>query len=479
MQHKRPPVPVIVIVLLALLVGGYYGLQNLFAEDNGALQASGTIEAVDVSVAPEMAGKVTEVLAEEGDSVKTGDALLRLDDSLLAAQRAVAVDAFTAAKSATLTAAAAYETAQTQYDIALAAARAGDRETRTADWMGKTIDYFEQPNWYFTRSEQIVSAQSDVEIAEANLIAAQANLDKVIGDLNNAQYLEAEKRLADARIAYQTSKNVYDLAQWTGGGTSPEKLDELLPSFKPGDYRMRIRVAQQLPEDDELFDAAKAIYDPAKLELEDAQRAYDDLLTTEAADQVLNARAVLSVAREYYEIAQDRLSALQTGEESLHVAAATAGVEQAKAVAQQAQDGVKQAESNLALLDTQMEKLTVYSPADGTVLIRNVEPGEFVQPGATAFTLANLDELTITVYVPEDRYGAISLGQQAEVRVDSFPSETFSAQVTYISSSAEFTPRNVQTVEGRSSTVYAIKLKVNDPEGKLKPGMPADVLFAE
>ena len=114
---------------------------------------------------------------------------------------------------------------------------------------------------------------------------------------------------------------------------------------------------------------------------------------------------------------------------------------------------------------------------DGVILTRNVEPGEFVQPGAVAFTMANLDELTITVYVPEDQYGNISLGQEAAVTVDSFSNETFDAVVTQIADQAEFTPRNVQTVEGRSSTVYAIKLKVTDSEGKLKIGMPADVVF--
>ena len=114
---------------------------------------------------------------------------------------------------------------------------------------------------------------------------------------------------------------------------------------------------------------------------------------------------------------------------------------------------------------------------DGVILSRNVEPGEFVQPGATALSMANLNNLTITVYVPEDRYGQIYLDQDANVSVDSFPGQTFKATVSYISDQAEFTPRNVQTVEGRSSTVYAIKLKVIDPEGKLKPGMPADVVF--
>ncbi len=61
--------------------------------------------------------------------------------------------------------------------------------------------------------------------------------------------------------------------------------------------------------------------------------------------------------------------------------------------------------------------------------------------------------------------------------VDSFPGEIFVATVSHIAEQAEFTPRNVQTVEGRTSTVFAIKLQVQDPAGKLKPGMPADVVF--
>ena len=116
---------------------------------------------------------------------------------------------------------------------------------------------------------------------------------------------------------------------------------------------------------------------------------------------------------------------------------------------------------------------------DGVILVRNAEPGEFVQPGATALSLADLNNLTITVYVPEDRYGQISIGQQAEVSVDSFPNTTFKAEITYIADQAEFTPRNVQTVEGRSSTLYAVKLKVTDSENRLKIGMPADVVFVK
>jgi HlyD family secretion protein len=143
----------------------------------------------------------------------------------------------------------------------------------------------------------------------------------------------------------------------------------------------------------------------------------------------------------------------------------------------QSKFALAQAEASLALIDAQIAKLTVNAPMSGVVLTRNVEPGEFVQPGATTLTLGNINEMTITVYIPENHYGEISLGQSATLTVDSFPDVTFDATVIQIADKAEFTPRNVQTVEGRSSTVFAIKLSVQDLEGKLKIGMPADVVF--
>jgi multidrug resistance efflux pump len=229
--------------------------------------------------------------------------------------------------------------------------------------------------------------------------------------------------------------------------------------------------------DDHLSEVSDNLFDAAEQELDDAQNSYDELLDTQAADDVLMLRAEVSVAQERYYAALDYLRKFQTGEESIAVTAAEGALSQAQAAADQAQTAVEQAQANLDLIDTQIAKLTIPSPMDGVVLTRNVEVGEFVQPGATSFVLGELNNLTITVYVPENRYGEVSLGQQAELTVDSFPDLTFTAEVIQIADKAEFTPRNVQTVEGRSSTVYAIKLKVNDPDGKLKIGMPADVEF--
>jgi multidrug resistance efflux pump len=232
-----------------------------------------------------------------------------------------------------------------------------------------------------------------------------------------------------------------------------------------------------LSTNSDLKDSAQTAYDSAKTELDDAQSAYDDLPDTDAAKNIITARADLSAAEERYQAAQDRLLALEIGVDSPKVAAAQATVNQAVEAAQQAELAAAQAEASLALVDAQIAKLTVTALADGVVLTRTIQPGEVIAAGGKAISLGRLGDLTITVYIPEDRYGDISLGQTASVTVDSFPGETFNATVVYISDQAEFTPRNVQTVEGRSSTVYAIKLQVEDPNGKLKPGMPADVVF--
>jgi multidrug resistance efflux pump len=120
---------------------------------------------------------------------------------------------------------------------------------------------------------------------------------------------------------------------------------------------------------------------------------------------------------------------------------------------------------------------SVVSPIDGVVIERSVEPGEVALAGSTMMIVSNLNNLTLTVYVPEDRYGVIMLGQTYPVSVDSFPGEVFKGTVSHIADQAEFTPRNVQTTDSRKTTVFAIKLILDPSNGKLKPGMPADVTF--
>jgi len=450
-MHRRSPLPVILLLLVILSGVVIYGLQTMRTTNNEALKASGTIEATVIRLSPEIAGTVKEIAVEEGQAVHQGDVLLRLDNALLNAQRNQALAALETAQAAVRTAQANLEMAQAQYDAALAAARLQQSNQRLSDWAARPPDVFAHPLWYFSHQEQLDAAQAEVETARAILEAAEQKVQALGADGNHSEFMAAEQRLNQARIAYQIAEQVYNRARTLGRSA--------------------------LSKNEELLNAANDELDKAEQELKNAQETYDALLTTEQAQEVLKARAERSIAQERYESALDRLQALRQGEDAPQVRIAAAALEQAKTALEQANAAVNQAQANLQTLDVQIQRLTLYAPRDGVILTRNAEIGEFFQPGATVLTLADLDTLTITVYIPEDRYGRLSLGQSAQVSVDSFPGETFRASVIYISSQAEFTPRNVQTVEGRSSTVFAIKLRVEDPGHKLKPGMPADVIF--
>ena len=446
MNHKRPPIPVIILLVLVLLTAGYFVIRSLVDNGDGALTASGTIEVVEVSIAPEIGGRVAEVYVAEGETVSAGEPLFRLDDTLLQAQRDVAAAALDTAEAAAATAGAAVESARAQYDLALASARAEAAANRTANINAIEPSGAALPGWYLADDETIAAARAGVDAAQASRDASRVALDSLLADAASADFVAAEDRLVRAQGTFFTARGTLLLATTTYG-------------------------------DADLRDAAQDAYDAAQAELDDAQAAYDELAATDAGQAVATARAALAVAEERYRSAQTRLLALETGENSPRVAAAEAAVRQAEAAANQAALAVAQAEANLALIDVQIAKLTVVAPSDGVVLTRSIEPGEVVSPAAVSIVIGRLDDTTITVYVPEDRYGEISLGQAATVAVDSFPGQAFEATVVYIAGQAEFTPRNVQTAEGRSSTVYAIRLRVEDPGGNLKPGMPADVTF--
>jgi len=445
MKHKRPPIPVIIIVILVILVGAYFGIRALLDKGNGALTASGTIEAVDITISPELGGKVVEVNVDEGDAVSTGDVLFRLDDATYQAQRAVAVASLNLATAASSTADAAQATAQANFFPVLDAARAESAATRTSDWRGVNPAGYTLPGGYFSQLDQMAAAQAEVDNAQVARDLTQDSLRTLLVESASAEFTTAETRLLNARAALIVAQDVLTRAS--------------------------------LSNNTDLQNTAQIAYDDAKTELEDAQSTYDSLKNTEADKSIIIVRADLAVAQERYEAAQDRLLTLQTGKNSPKVAVVRAALQQAIFAADQAYLAVVQAEASLALIDVQIGKLTVTAPADGVILTRNIEPGEVIAPSAAVMTLGRLDSLTITVYIPEDRYGELSLGQSATVSVDSFPGETFTASVIHIADQAEFTPRNVQTVEGRKSTVFAIKLLVQEPDGKLKPGMPADVTF--
>lgn len=125
---------------------------------------------------------------------------------------------------------------------------------------------------------------------------------------------------------------------------------------------------------------------------------------------------------------------------------------------------------------TKKDQIQIRAPIDGMVVDLSVHEREVAARGATLVTLANLDAVTLEVYLPETQIGLVHLGSPVQVRVDSFDRD-FKGTVSHIADGAQFTPRNVATKEERVNLVFAVQIDLDNVDGALKPGMPADATF--
>ena len=442
MKSRMRFIPLVIIVIVAAL--GVYWLTTRAAEQDQGLKASGTIEATDVSLSPEIGGRVIEVTATDGDAVTKDQALVWLDDTLLQAQLK-------------------------QVQANVQALQAQQRAVQAQQGAARAQQQAAQANYDLLKSgpliEQVQAAQEAVKTAEANVAGAQAQYDQLKRGPRAADIAAAEAALAQAASQRKVLLDTYDKV--TSCVTVPGK-GEVCPGL--GTREEQTRAAR---------DAAIEAYNAAETKL-------NQLKSGATKDELNGALAKVNAAKAQQAMAQAQLEQVQKGARVEQLAAAQAQIEAAKAQVEGAAaqyDGagaqIEAAQAQAAALQAQIDKLTLRAPMTGVVLKRNIEPGEVVAPGASLMTLGDITNLYITVYIPENRYGQIMAGQPVMVRVDSFPDEKFAAKVTRIADQAEFTPRNVQTAEGRATTVFAVKLAVDNAGGKLKPGMPADVYFEE
>jgi HlyD family secretion protein len=364
----------------------------------GVLNASGTVETTDLSIAPEIPGKVLVVNFQEGDSVKAGTVLVHLDDSTLKIQQSIAAANLQMAELSLQKLSSPMVIANLQATIA--------QDKQSIDDAQQTLDI---QKYFTTNTDAIQSARSKLFLAQDALNKAQIVYDKV--KYNNYADESTKAAAYQTVYKYQLAYNnaLATLNLWTG-----------VPNQEQVDLKT------------------------ATLALATARLAEDQTL----------------------------LIALTGG--PIPDNATGAGITQLK----QARINVQSAQSTIDLLSDQIGKMTITAPVDGVVMTRSVDPGDIVNPATELLSLAHLNDLTITIYIPQDSYGKIKLGQTASVSVDTFPGETFKATVIYISSQPVFLPRTTKAVSASKSTVYAIQLKLNDVTGKIKSGMPVDVSFA-
>ncbi|MEZ2415764.1 HlyD family secretion protein [Muriicola sp. E247] len=136
---------------------------------------------------------------------------------------------------------------------------------------------------------------------------------------------------------------------------------------------------------------------------------------------------------------------------------------------------VKSIEVQVQQIEDQIEKSVIQNPAKGTVLVKYAEPNEITAFGKPLYKIADLDEMILRVYISENQLANLKVGQEVTVKIDDADSmKSYQGQISWISDSAEFTPKIIQTKEERVNLVYAVKIRVKN-DGSLKIGMPAEM----
>ncbi len=386
--------------------------------EDGALIASGSVEGETVSIVSEFGGRIVVLHVREGDEVDVGEVLVELDASLLNAQMAQAEAGVAAAKANLDSVSAGTHPAEVLAAEALLLQATARRDAAYSAWQDAEA-ILANPQAF---DAQIAEAQAAVNLAEVQIEQAQAEL-------------------AAAEV---------ERDQYRAQGTMEEKW-----LYRIYDYQVQAALAA--------LDAARANREGAAETLSALQALRDNPLAI--TSQVHLAEGQYEIAEAGVAVVEAKLTELRAGSPPEEVAIA------------QAQVG--QAEAAVSALETQIGKLTLRSPITGAVTSRSVYTGEVAMAGATLLTVANLDEVKLTIYIPEDELGRVYLGQEVEVQVDSFPERVFTGTVSYVSQQAEFTPKNVQTEKERVNMVFAVRVRLPNPGYLLKPGMPADAVIRD
>ena len=363
-------------VLLGILFLGIAILIWFFAKDNKMFSSqenksfSGTIEATLIPVQSELTGKITEITVKEGQNVKTGAIIAKLDDQ----------------------------------SMKIALAKAQSQLKQTEERLQDLLDG--------TRAQEIRRYQANVEQSQAGLeqaVSAEQQLESIVArDLENLKFEEQSLKEADALYKEATiSKKEYD--------TQVHKLK---------------LAEQQYQTSIEQYEGTKAQYKSSLAQLNSTKATLDLALSGYTQPTILAQKAAV--------------------------------------------EGAQQA-VNLAKLN--LTKAVIKSSVDGNVLYKHVELGEVVNPTGRILTLLDPHDIWVRIYVPEAELNTIEIGKKANISVDAFPGKTFAGEITNISDKAEFTPKNVQTKEERTTIVFAVKVQIKEGFGKLKSGMPADVVI--
>lgn len=308
-------------------------------------------------------------------------------------------------------------------------------------------------------SSRIPGRIAEVRVREGDAVEQGETLVKIDCAENEAALAQAEAGLAAARVSLEAARLQQKLAETAA--TTAER---------------QTRAAR------------------AQAEAAEAQRRALAVQKASAAREAKRAEELKAAGSAPAQLVDQRETALQSLEGQLAALEGTAQAAQAQSAAaagsaraartqiELAGTGIEAAEAQVkgaaAARDrakTAVDECTVTSPTDGYVQTRAVEPGEAVMPGSKVLEVIDIREVKATFYLPNAELAAAAPGRKVEVRPDAYPDRVFEGTIRYVAKSAEFTPRNVQTREDRDRLVYAVEVRIENPKGELRPGMPVEV----
>ncbi|MGD9817753.1 MAG: HlyD family secretion protein [Desulfomonilaceae bacterium] len=284
-----------------------------------------------------------------------------------------------------------------------------------------------------------------------NIEAIEVDLSfRIAGQINNLPIMEGD-RVNKGQIVAKLDTDSLEALQ--GGAqseiaTATAVLDELEAGYR-----------------EEEIKSARALAKAAESRLANARDEYERHLNlfkggAISASVYDSKETSFKVATEEYNNAVQRLTELERGPREEQIRAARSRLDRAK--------------WELKRIELDIKHSSIESPINGVVLVKANELGEVILPGATVATVAEIDEVWLKGYVGEKDLGKIKLGQKANITIDTYPDRYYQGIVTFISTRAEFTPKNVQTREERIKQVYRVKITIPNRHQDLKIGMPAE-----
>ena len=319
------------------------------------------------------------------------------------------------------------------------------RNIRVGSKIGGRIDKVLVREGDSVQAGQVLITFDDHELRAA-LQQSRAGAEKSQRGYRPEEIAEARAVAAQSRAEYELKKNGY-------------RLEDIATAQADLDHAKADEIRTHLD-----FDRYDAL-------------AKKDLVSKQQLD---TAEANWKVAVAQQQSARHKLDELQRGYRPEEIASAEAHYHQTQANLEKLERGNRREDVDLAKAayaydEARFRERQVVAPSAAIVEVLDVRPGDLIAPNTPVATLLEKDQIYVRIYIPETEYGHLKLGQKAEVRVDSFPNTVFEGVLEQINQQAEFLPRNVQTREERVHQVFGVKIRINDPAGRVLAGMAADV----